>query len=163
MSITSFRNDPARLRKEYEISTATGRYMLNMPGQGTSLPFMEDPNVRLQQWGANLHTNSTQIESELFGMTRHLNRDIPELNSHKNPMSTTLSYQSTYRTEQPFVEESRATHPAWMYRDIDLQRWEMPWINPQSVGIEQPFSWNLHTRILEKDYFTPTQKMNSRF
>ena len=40
------------------------------------MPFFEDPNVRLQQWGANLHNNTVEFESELRGLKRPLNRDL---------------------------------------------------------------------------------------
>jgi hypothetical protein len=52
------------------------------------------------------------------------------------------------------VDESRATHPAWMYRDAEQTRWEYPWINPQD-NFERVFPWNVQTRILEKDFYTP--------
>jgi hypothetical protein len=60
----------------------------------------------------------------------------------------------SYGHYQPFVEESRATHPAWMYRENDRERWEEPWINPQ-YGLEKPFHENIPTRILEKDNYVP--------
>jgi hypothetical protein len=160
MAFTRFHDDPARIQKQMEISSFSGRYFLNTPGQGTDLPFLEDPQIRLQQWGANLQYNPVSIESELRGLYRPLNRDLVKENDYKthrferNGILPAMNMH--YRTEQPFVEESRATNPAWMYRDVDIQRWEMPFINPQEV-IEQPFNWNVQTRILEKDNFTPTR------
>jgi hypothetical protein len=160
MAFTRFHDDPARIQKQMEISSFSGRYFLNTPGQGTDLPFLEDPQIRLQQWGANLQYNPVSIESELRGLYRPLNRDLVKENDYKthrferNGILPAMNMH--YRTEQPFVEESRATNPAWMYRDVDIQRWEMPFINPQEA-IEQPFNWNVQTRILEKDNFTPTR------
>jgi hypothetical protein len=52
------------------------------------------------------------------------------------------------------TDDSRATHPAWTYRDIEMNRWETPFLNPLDK-IEKPFHNNLNTRILEKDYFKP--------
>ena len=46
-------------------STGTGRYMLNVPGNGSKPCFMEDPFCRLQKWGANLQTNSINLESDV--------------------------------------------------------------------------------------------------
>ena len=152
MSFTRFHDDPARIRQELEQSTNVGRYQLNVPGNGINMPFQEDPQLRLQGWGANLRTNTVDIENDLRGSTRKLNRDLSEINYYKAvaPMTMPISYPST----NPFIEESRASHPAWMYRDLEHPRWEHPLINPQNLqSIEQGFNWNIQTRILEKDNF----------
>jgi hypothetical protein len=52
------------------------------------------------------------------------------------------------------TEQSRATNPAWWYRDLEQVDWEYPPLDPQ-VNVCLPFQNNLSTRILEKDYFTP--------
>jgi hypothetical protein len=156
MAFTRFHDDPVRIQKQLDESTFAGRYQLNTPGQGTQLPFLEDPNIRLQKWGANLRDNTVQFESELRGLTRPLNRDSIELNiyqKNKTPMS--IHPSSYYSSENPFVEESRASHPAWMYRDLEQSKWETPFLNPL-VNLEKPFHNNIQTRILEKDYFIPT-------
>ena len=49
--------------------------MLNMPGPGDNTCYIEDPQIILQKWGANIMTNSTNIESELFNVNRILSRD----------------------------------------------------------------------------------------
>ena len=56
-----------------------------------------------------------------------------------------------YSTTNSYVDESRATHPAWTYREIIQNRWETPILDPQ-YGLEKPFIDNISTRILEKDY-----------
>lgn len=153
MSFTRFHDDPARIQKQLEESTFLGRYQLNRPGPGIDMPFMEDPNVRLQSWGANLHNNTTDFESELRGLKRPLNRDLLHENNYKNTMTPT--YQQNFPVMNPFVEESRATHPAWMYRDLEQSKWETPLLDPQA-NLEKPFHENVQTRILEKDHFVPT-------
>jgi hypothetical protein len=55
---------------------------------------------------------------------------------------------------KPFVEESRASHPSWMYRDLEQTRWEVPFLNPLA-NVEKGFHDNIQTRILEKDYYVP--------
>jgi len=152
MSFTRFHDDPARIRKQLQENTYLGRYQLDKPGPGDYLPFLEDPNIRLQGWGANLRQNTTQLESELKGLTRKINHDLEILNNYQTCGTTDIGNKPYYNTDKPFVEESRTTHPAWMYRNVDVERWESPWINPL-VGIEKPFNTNIHTRILEKDYF----------
>ena len=52
-------------------------------------------------------------ESDLRGLSRKQNRDNIKLNQHSNFQPS--SSKPSYRIEQPFVEESRASHPAWMY------------------------------------------------
>lgn len=153
MSFTRFHDDAARIQKQLEIDTYLGRYQLDVPGPGEHMPFLEDPNIRLQGWGANLRKNTTQLESELIGLTRPLNHDLCILNNYQLCGTTDIGTTPYYNTTPCFVEESRATHPAWTYRNVDVQRWEFPWINPLA-GMEKPFHENIQTRILEKDYYT---------
>lgn len=153
MAFTRFHDDPYRIKKQLEESSFAGRYQLNTPGQGMNLPFMEDPNMRLQKWGANRTTNTVNLESDLFGMTRKTNRDLITLNDYKK--NAVVASSVTYATETPFVEESRASHPAWMYKDLEQPRWESPFLNPLN-GLEKNFNTNVQTRILAKDYFVPT-------
>ena len=82
-----------------------------------------------------------------------------EVNDYKQFGVTDTGDLPYYNSEQPFVQESRATNPAWMYRSADVNRWEEPWLNPL-VGLEKPFHNNIHTRILEKDYYVGNQGIN---
>ena len=153
MSFTRFHDDPARIRAGLEISTYSGRYFLNTPGMGINMPFQMDPQMRLQGWGANLCTNAISLESDFRGLTRKLTRDLPEANCYRRNEASSDAY--IYDTASPIVDESRATHPAWMYRDVDTNnRWEHPFINPQD-NFEQVFPCNIQTRILEKDLYKP--------
>ena len=150
MAFTRFHDDPARISKRLEESTFTGRYQLDRPGPGVDMPFYEDPNQRLQMWGANLRTNTIALESDLRGLTRPLVRnDHLELNNYSKHAVHTEKMAS-YSNAQPYVEESRASHPAWMYRVCDRQRWEQPLLDPQA-NLETPFTKNIHSRIIEKD------------
>jgi hypothetical protein len=108
--------------------------------------------MRLQKWGANLHTNTIGVENDLMGLTRRQNRDHIDMNQHLKHSAT--STMSSYSSTAPFVEESRASHPAWMYKDLEQPRWETPWLNPLN-GLEKDFNENIQTRILEKDHYTP--------
>jgi len=153
MAFTRFHDDPLRLKKQAQISSFAGRYFLDTPGQGVDLPFLEDPNIRMQKWGANLRNNTINLESDLYGLTRKTNRDYIGRNEHDLYAVNTTS--NNYRNEQPYIEESRATHPAWMYKDLEHSRWETPFLNPLN-GLEKGFHENIQTRILEKDFFVPT-------
>jgi hypothetical protein len=81
-----------------------------------------------------------------------MNRDNPELNIYQKYAAETSKMIHT--KVQPFIEESRATHPAWTYKDLEQTRWETPLLNPQ-VNFEKGFYDNIQTRILEKDYYVP--------
>lgn len=150
MAFTRFHDDPNRIKKQIMESSFSGRYMLNTPGQGTDLPFIEDPHIRLQHWGANLRNDTVNLESDLRGMTRRLNRDNQETNQYKKQSNEPR--QVSYKNAEPFVQETRASHPAWMYKDLEQTRWEAPFLNP-SNGLEKDFQHNIQTRILEKDNF----------
>lgn len=159
MAFTRFRDDPVRIQKQLQESTYLGRYQLNRPGPGVHLPFLEDPNIRLQHWGANLQNNTVDLESEFRNMNRTLNRDLVQENNYKHFTYQTPSRPplSGYSTMQPFVEESRASHPAWTYKGLEQSKWEEPLINPQSLShLECPFPQQVSTRILEKDNFQPS-------
>uniref|UniRef100_A0A6C0JKY4 Uncharacterized protein n=1 Tax=viral metagenome TaxID=1070528 RepID=A0A6C0JKY4_9ZZZZ len=153
MAFTRFHDDPSRLKKQAQISSFSGRYFLDTPGQGIDLPFLEDPNIRMQKWGANFRNNTVNLESDLLGLTRKINRDYIGVNEHT--VNAVQSSPNTYRNEEPYIEESRATHPAWMYKDLEQSRWESPFLNPLN-GLEKGFHENIQTRILEKDFFVPT-------
>jgi hypothetical protein len=159
MSFTRFHDDSARIKYGLEISTYSGRYALDTPGPGVNLPYLEDTQIRVQKWGANLMTNPINIESDLRGLTRQLNRDHPELNNYKNTEAQTS--KNSYEKVDPFVDESRASHPAWVYRDLEQNHWEVPFLNPLA-NIEKKFHSNIQTRLLEKDYYVPIvpQHMN---
>ena len=147
---TRFHDDEFRIKKQLEESTFLGRYQLNTPGNGTQMAFFEDPHIRLQYWGANLTTNNIHLESDLFGITRKSNRDLVKINDYKLHAAQTAPI--SYPHMNPFVEESRASHPAWTFRDVEHNRWETPFLNPLN-GVEIPFETNMQTRILEKEYF----------
>lgn len=152
MSFTRFNDDPCRIKKQLQESTGPGRYMLNKPGWGANPCFMDDPYIRMEQWGANLQTNTINLESDLMGLTRNLTKDCKE-NNYKNHVAKTEPIQ--YPTCNPFTEQSRVTNPAWWYRDLEQNnRYILP-LDPQENTCI-PFQNNLNTRILEKDNFVAT-------
>jgi hypothetical protein len=144
MAFTRFHDDPARIKKHLQESTGLGRYQLDAPGPGLNLPFFEDPQIRLQGWGANLRTNTIELETDLKGISRKLTHDIVDYKS-KAPYSSAREYS----TLPSFVDESRATHPAWTFRDLEQTRWNYSFHDVQGKT-EIPFINNESTRILEK-------------
>jgi hypothetical protein len=152
MSFTRFHDDEQRIAQQMKEMTYLGRYQLNVPGPGSNMPFQEDTQIRIQKWGANLRTNTTNLESDLIGLTRPLQRDVIDTNNYIDKKAKYA--QIEYGIDKPFVDESRSSHPAWMYRDLEHPRWENPIMNPQA-NLEKPFHDNIQTRILEKDYYKP--------
>jgi hypothetical protein len=181
MAFTRFNYDECRTKKLLQESTDPGRWVMNVPGNGLSLPFVEDPHIRMQRWGANLMADPVDIASDLDGRTRRLTKACfkhqyplegvvtahrPALRStlvsavqSVNPLLSHDQYSSSgfydaYPTQKAYTEETRASHPAWMYRDLEQVRWEYPLLDPQENTC-MPFHANLSTRILEKDAFVP--------
>jgi len=154
MSSTRFHYDNARIKEQNTKQTYVGRYQLDVPGQGSKMPFLEDPQFRLQQHGANLTTNKTDLESDFRGLTRNLNRDLLNENNYEKNAINTMPL--SYGNAQSYTQESRVSHPAWIYKDLEQSRWEIPIINPQLLAnLEKPFDSNLSSRITEKDSHKP--------
>lgn len=153
MAFTRFKYDDCRTKKSLQQATDPGRWILNVPGNGANPCYMEDPQIIIQKWGANLRTNTVNLESELRGVNRNLSRDClgkDEYQKYDVP-NQAIQYPSCSNLT---TEQSRATNPAWWYRDLEQNNFDYPPLNPQ-VNVCLPFQNNLSTRILEKDYFTP--------
>jgi len=153
MASTRFKYDDARTKKSLQQSTDPGRWILNVPGNGSDVYYMEDPQIIIQKWGANLRTNTINLESDLKGVNRHLSRDCLGKDNYQNFNVPNIAIEYSSCSDLT-TSQSRATNPAWWYRDLEQVAWEYPPLNPQ-VNTCIPFQNNLSTRILEKDYFTP--------
>jgi hypothetical protein len=153
MSFTRFKYDDCRTKKALQQATDPGRWILNVPGNGANPCYIEDPQIIIQKWGANLRTNTINLESDLLGVNRHLSRDCLGKDNYKNynVPNKAIEYPTCNNL---FTEQSRATNPAWWYRDLEQNNFDYPPLNPQA-NVCLPFQNNLSTRILEKDYFTP--------
>jgi hypothetical protein len=153
MACTRFKYDECRTKKALQQATDPGRWILNVPGNGDKPCYMEDPHIIPQKWAGNLRTNTIDLESELRGVNRNLNRDCLGKNEYQkyNVSNTSIQYPTC---RDLTTEQSRATNPAWWYKDLEQANWQYPPLNPQ-VNVAMNFQNNLSTRILEKDYFTP--------
>ena len=153
MACTRIYYDACRTKKSLQQATDPGRWILNVPGNGASPCYIEDPQIIAQKWGGNLRTNTINLESDLRGVNKPLSRDCLGKDNYQNynVPSEAIQYPSCNTL---FTSESRATNPAWWYRDLEQVDWYYPPLNPQE-NVCLPFQNNLSTRILEKDYFTP--------
>lgn len=154
MAFTRFNYDECRTKKQLQESTGPGRWILNQPGNGDKPCFFEDPHIRLQGWGANLLIPNSgapiDIASDLDGRTRKYQKFCTE---SKYPLNgVVVGNKQNYSTCKSFTDETRASHPAWMYRDLEQTRWEFPLLNPQENTC-MPFNNNMSSRILEKDSY----------
>ena len=150
MSFTRFHDDPCRISKQLEESTNQGKYIMNVPGNGLTPYYMEDPYIRLQKWGGNLQTNVIEIENSFRGMNRPLNRDCLKENDYKNYEPNTQKID--YPKYGMFTEQPRAMMPAWNIRVNEQAKWDYLFYNPQNYT-EIPFTSNVYSRITEKDDF----------
>lgn len=157
MAFTRFNSDPCRIYKYLEESTGVGNYYLNAPGNGISPEYINDPHIRAQKWGANQSSNTTEIESKLFRMTRKLNHDNIKDNNYENDNINNHYNVARYAiNSNSITDESRLSLPAWTLRDIDSinlpNNFKYLHYNPQDA-IYDPLTNNLSSRILEKDNY----------
>jgi hypothetical protein len=150
MSFTRFHDDPCRIAKQAEEASGPGRYALDTPGNGTTPCFMADPYMRIQQWGANLRTNSINLESDMLGLTRNLNKDCIDKNNYID--TKVESSPIKYPTCDLITQQPRSTHPAWQIRSLERINFPYLHLDPQE-NVCYTFQNNLNTRILEKNSF----------
>jgi hypothetical protein len=155
MSLTRFNDDSARIKKKLQEMTGASQYQLNAPGPGVDTPFFEDPQLRLQRWGANLQSNTTNLESDLIGITRKNTKRTVEYGATMPSTSST-----NYGSKTAFIDETRASNPAWTLRDLEHTRWMQLDTMPVPVlaggiagaptPINAPFLANESTRLIQK-------------
>lgn len=154
MANTRFFYDSARTKKKLQQSTGPGRYILNMPGNGCTPCFVEDPHIRLQEWGANLRStednNPVDILSDLQGLTRPLSKAPLEYTKY----SVKTNKRSFPECTTTYTDESRVTHPAWQYKGMGEARWEYPVSDPQKNAY-MTFANNLNSTIIYNDNYVP--------
>lgn len=153
MSITRISNDINIIQKKIEDSNYNLNYILNKPGYGNNPIYVEEPNIRLEKWGGNQMKNMVNIENNLYGLNKKLNRSAyDENNTNNNNNNINNDDIIQYPTSKFYIDDTRLSNPAWMYRDIESIYWENPVINPY-IYLEKRFNDNISTRILEKDYY----------
>lgn len=152
MAFTRFHDDPARIQKSLQESVYSGDYYINAPGPGVYVPFQNEVQVRMQKWGANMYTNTVNLESELLNIDKKLGAHAADRFDHIK--QTVMTGPVAFPVTNPFTEESRATHPAHMYRALPHDNWSYPQLNPQNMAtIELPFIADIQTRIIQRDHF----------
>lgn len=143
MAFTRFHDDPDRIEKQLLERTYEGKYQLNTPGNGEV--YVDDLHIRLQGWGANLRTDPFEINESL--------RRNKKLVYYDQPFTKTSSDSISSKEKSFGVDETRASLPAWTFRDKSQLRTEYLFRDPQS-HVWLKFDNNCPTRMLEKDHYT---------
>lgn len=155
--LTNIRQSKGRRLKEAEISTYAGRYYLDTPGSGITLPYIEDPHLRIQKSSGIIGASGTvEWENELRGITRPLARG--DQYDYSKSAQPSIAPVRTYYGQ--FSDESRATLPAWTFREKEQDRWEQPFLDPRDKAFI-PFETNLNVRRAELDSMAVYRADNS--
>lgn len=99
-----------KIEYDLQVMSHNNNHTFNTPGNGTTLAYMNNPNIRLQKWGANIRTNMTEIEQDLRGLTRTLNRDVlNEYEYNKNAaISNPIAFETvSIKNENPNINENK--------------------------------------------------------
>lgn len=147
MASTRFSFDECRIKKQLQESTGLGKYMLNVPGPGSTLTYFDDPHIRMQNWGGNLRTNFFDLETELRRPSNNF-RDCTNINEDKVVSIT----KDTNEDNNEITSQSRTTHPVWEFREKTVNNFDYLFMNPQE-NVCFPFQNNISTRIKQKDDF----------
>lgn len=156
MAFTRIFYDRDRVIKNLDEDYNNLKYSVNVPGNGTNPYFIDDPQLRMQKFGANLSKNMVDINSTLLGLNQTLSRDTNKPNNGRNGNS--MPFNNTYNPlEFPSInsaitDQPRAMAPPWALRDLDRIDWKYLHYDPQQ-HFEKIFENNVSSRILEKDNF----------
>ena len=157
MAFTRFNYDKCRVEKNLEQATGPGRYTLNVPGNDGHEPkLFNDPQLRLQKWGGNLmgvyNGHPIDIDSDLKNINRKLYKYCK---NDSYPKKSVRTYRVNYeKTNKVITDQSRTTHPSWLYRDLE-QNHMYPLHNDPQENVCMHFHNNINTRLLERDNFVP--------
>jgi len=144
MAFTRFHDDPARIEKYLIESTYSGIYQLNAPGNGKTV-FVDTPHIRIQKGGgSNLQTRPFEINEAL--------RRNKKLTRYDQVFTVPQTEQVDYNHIGFNVDETRATLPAWTFREKPQSRKDILLTDPQR-NIWFTFDNNCPTRMLEKDHY----------
>ena len=152
MSFTRKFDDRESVKCRLDMMSAASCYMLQEPGNGTRPAFVTDPHIRLQKWGANLRTGCPAIDSGLRGLGIPLTRDC-----NNRLASQTMGTTIEYPTASAWTDETRATHPAWWYREKCQDRSQHLFVDPQQDA-EKRMWMSLSTRDMARDAFDKMAK-----
>ena len=146
------RNDYADIQCKLEAQNKSLGYMLNAPGPLEQSQYIVDPQIRLQEFGANLSVNVVNLNSELKGLNNTLQgKDC----LHSKKITRDSHFNSNYvpltfsKNNQTWTEQPRTINPAWKLRDLETNRFNYLHYNPNQDVDRNVFN-NVSTRDVEK-------------
>ena len=156
MAFTRFNYDKGRTQKNIQQATGPGRYILNVPGIGDKPAVFNDPQLRMQKWGGNLrgvyNGHPIDIDSDLKNVGKKLSKFNCKEKSYNQSIKTfTNSYPISNKS---LTDQSRTTHPSWLYRDLEQNHMYPLLLDPQE-NVCKHFHNNINTRLLERDTYVP--------
>lgn len=157
MAFTRFHYDKCRTEKNLQQATGPGRYILNVPGNAGDKPAVfNDPQIRMQKWGGNLkgvyNGHPIDIESDLKNVGRKLSKFCNK-NIFPNKQVKTFNYNYA-ENNKAMTDQSRTTHPSWLYRDLEQNHMYPLLLDPQE-NVCKHFHNNINTRLMERDTYIP--------
>ena len=146
------RDDICKMNLDRNQDNRNLNYMLNVPGNGTTPDYFDDPQIRLQKFGANISINAVDINSNLMGVYKQLNRDHYVKNT-RDPAFNDYYLRNNYPIiKEAITDQPRATMPAWELRSLEQNNWAYLPQNPQT-HTEILFENNINSRMAEKDEY----------
>ena len=145
MANTRIGNDSCRIIKHNEQSTGPGRWVSNVPGPGTDIPFMEDPHIRVQYWAGNTWTNTVELQDKSMRGMSQTPRDC--ITKTKKTIPTNSHPLSFSKSNKLTVEQMRAICPAWTLKGLETDTWIEPLAPPIVIN---PFAPRVDGRNLSK-------------
>jgi hypothetical protein len=146
------RDNTDRMQMNVDQAYNSANYMLNVPGIGDRPDFIVDPQIRLQQFGANISANVVDINSSLLGVNRQLDRDQSVKNTRDPNFNDTYKKYTFPSIKTAITDQPRAINPAWQVRDLEQNNWAYLHSNPQQ-NTEATFANNISSRMVEKDEY----------
>lgn len=163
MSFSNINYDKETYQQSINQSVGPGVYHLAQPSAPSACNqcYPVAPDIRLQKQG-NSHIQNTPIvdvQSELYGITRKLSKNVKNQYIPSCPNSVCNSGETQYNLvhrKDCFIpaEDTRLSNPSCNLRGTGWNRWEWLCNNPQD-RVEQPYDWNIQNRILVKDNHRP--------
>ncbi len=157
MSFTNIFYDKDRVSKNLNQNLENLQYMTQVPGNGTKPYFIDDPQIRLQKFGANISNNIVDLNSTLLGLNKIQSNcnEMKDINTERggnNNLTKEFDIKNFPVYSYAITDESRLMMPAWTLRDMENQNW-INMTHQKLNNIEMKFSNNVSSRILEKDKF----------
>lgn len=150
MAHTRINNDNKRIEQTSGINNDICKYVLGEPGSGTKPYYFDDPHIRMQGFGGNISENIVDVNSNLLGLTRKIDRNQPQ-NVYNDDSYSKISYPNMFGH---ITDEPRASNPAWEVRGLENNNWAYLPKDPQAY-LKNKLKCNIDSRILEKSMYKP--------